>query len=195
MKNLFGKPRPDLLSRCDPDIENQARYALGGYPGVLNGFYLVSSTICKTRDQDLLNDGFSSFPSGHATYSWAGMVYLALFLAGQFGVLVPWMPYLRQDKNQIHDGGSFPLTGARHANGTSSRTPTHAATETAKPAAPPLPSLLLLLIPICVAVYITSTRYSDFRHHGFDIIFGALMGTAFSFFAFRLYHRPVVRGG
>ncbi|KAI4266022.1 MAG: hypothetical protein LQ337_008909, partial [Flavoplaca oasis] len=37
MKNLFGKPRPDLLSRCDPDYANQAEYAVGGYPNVLNG--------------------------------------------------------------------------------------------------------------------------------------------------------------
>ncbi|KAL8847705.1 MAG: hypothetical protein Q9221_007266 [Calogaya cf. arnoldii] len=67
MKNMFGKPRPDLLSRCDPDYENQAQYALGGYPQVLNGLYLVSSTICRQTDKGVLNDGFSSFPSGHSS--------------------------------------------------------------------------------------------------------------------------------
>lgn len=67
MKNLFGKPRPDLLSRCDPDYEHQADYALGGYPQVLNGLYLVSSTICRQKDKGRLNDGFSSFPSGHSS--------------------------------------------------------------------------------------------------------------------------------
>ncbi|KAI4173659.1 MAG: hypothetical protein LQ343_002834 [Gyalolechia ehrenbergii] len=198
MKNLFGKPRPDLLSRCDPDTENQARYALGGFPGVLNGFYLVSSTICRTQDENLLNDGFSSFPSGHATYAWAGMGYLALFFASKFGVTVPWMPY-RRGESSSHSptlGRNGARDDTRHTNGTSSRIPAPAtATETEKPAAPPLPLFLLLLIPICTAIYISSTRFSDFRHHGFDIIFGGLMGAALSFFSFRLYHRPVVRGG
>lgn len=67
MRNLFGKPRPDLLSRCDPDYENQADYALGGFPQVLNGLYLVSSTICRQPDKTVLNEGFASFPSGHAS--------------------------------------------------------------------------------------------------------------------------------
>ena len=69
MKNMFGKPRPDLLSRCEPDFENQADYALGGYPQVLNGLYLVSSTICQQNDKSKLDDGFSSFPSGHSSCS------------------------------------------------------------------------------------------------------------------------------
>lgn len=30
MKNMFGKPRPDLLARCRPDIENMDRYIVGG---------------------------------------------------------------------------------------------------------------------------------------------------------------------
>ncbi|KAL8661496.1 MAG: hypothetical protein Q9168_008382, partial [Polycauliona sp. 1 TL-2023] len=67
MKNMFGKPRPDLLSRCQPDYEHQADYALGGYPQVLNGLYLVSSTICRQPDKGILDDGFSSFPSGHSS--------------------------------------------------------------------------------------------------------------------------------
>ncbi|KAL8937880.1 MAG: hypothetical protein Q9216_004206, partial [Gyalolechia sp. 2 TL-2023] len=191
MKNLFGKPRPDLLSRCDPDVENQADYALGGFPDVLNGFYLVSATICRTDDEDLLNDGFSSFPSGHATYAWAGMGYLALFLASKFGVTVPWMPDSRRrqegnnDRSAILGNGSTtnaslppPHHAPHHQNSSSDDdVRTTITTPTAKPpAAPPLPLLLLPLIPICVAIYISSTRFSDFRHHGFDIIFGALMG-------------------
>ena len=67
MKNLFGKPRPDLLSRCNPDYQNQAQYAVGGLSQVLEGVNLVSSTICRQPDKGKLDDGFSSFPSGHSS--------------------------------------------------------------------------------------------------------------------------------
>ena len=68
MKNMFGKPRPDLLSRCDPDLANIARSAVGGFGNRLTeGITLVSSTICRQRNQGILNGGFKSFPSGHAS--------------------------------------------------------------------------------------------------------------------------------
>lgn len=71
MKNLFGKPRPDLLSRCDPDLSRIRENAVGGLGSDVNGgFYLVSHTIC--RDRTILDDGFRSFPSGHASCkSWS----------------------------------------------------------------------------------------------------------------------------
>ena len=59
LKNLLGKPRPDLLSRCDPD------------PGRLSarvGPILVGRDICRAPGgRDELLDGFRSFPSGHAS--------------------------------------------------------------------------------------------------------------------------------
>jgi len=33
-----------------------------------------------------------------------------------------------------------------------------------------------------------------FRHHGFDITFGSLLGTIISYISFRLYHMPIRRG-
>lgn len=68
MKNLYGKPRPDLLSRCDPDLGAQQSHTLGGFGGsISNGVLLVSSTICRQKDRSKLDDGFSSFPSGHSS--------------------------------------------------------------------------------------------------------------------------------
>ncbi|KAL9116496.1 MAG: hypothetical protein Q9187_006978, partial [Circinaria calcarea] len=69
-KNLFGKPRPDLLSRCDPDLANFQNFVLGqrgpgeGFGG---GALLVSWQICRQTNRAILNDGFSSFPSGHSS--------------------------------------------------------------------------------------------------------------------------------
>ena len=70
MKNLFGKPRPDLLSRCQPDLDASsiANHTLGGFGDpVLSGGVLVAWQICQQSDRAMLDDGFQSFPSGHAS--------------------------------------------------------------------------------------------------------------------------------
>jgi hypothetical protein len=61
-------------------------------------------------------------------------------------------------------------------------------------AAPPVWTLVLVLIPIGSAIYITSTRFTDYRHHGFDLIFGSFIGITTSWFSFRWYHLPITRG-
>lgn len=61
MKNLFGKPRPDLLSRCEPDLENIAKYVVGGIAGAVSNGQLVSADICKSKDHSKLDDGFRRF--------------------------------------------------------------------------------------------------------------------------------------
>ncbi|KAL8807655.1 MAG: hypothetical protein Q9200_004591 [Gallowayella weberi] len=201
MKNLFGKPRPDLLSRCDPDYEHQADYAIGGYPQVLNGLYLVSATICRQTDMGKLNDGFSSFPSGHSSYSWAGLFYLTLYLASKFSITIPYLPpfsYASSTGSSSHTFANVDKTG--RPSSSSPTLPPPASTDPHTPgrsqsAAPPTYLHVLLLIPICLAIYISSTRYSDFRHHGFDILFGSLMGISISWFGFRMYHLPIRRGG
>ncbi|KAL8636992.1 MAG: hypothetical protein Q9226_009174, partial [Calogaya cf. arnoldii] len=201
MKNMFGKPRPDLLSRCDPDYENQAQYALGGYPQVLNGLYLVSSTICRQPDKGILNDGFSSFPSGHSSYSFAGLFYLALYLASKFSVTIPHiLPYSYSTFSTSAYTTNKKATSSDSSSPTlpSSSTPQRQQPQTplrSQSAAPPVYLLLLPLVPLCLAIYISSTRYSDFRHHGFDILFGSLIGILTSWFAFRMYHLPIRRGG
>lgn len=72
MKNMFGKPRPDLLSRCDPDLENVGQYIVGGVASRSGNGQLVSASICKSTDIPKLRDGFRRFPSGHSSSSSAG---------------------------------------------------------------------------------------------------------------------------
>jgi membrane-associated phospholipid phosphatase len=76
MKNLFGKPRPDLLDRCEPDLDNLAKYIIGGLKGLptaTTAGQLVDPSICKQADKHKLDDGFRSYPSGHSSSSAAGM--------------------------------------------------------------------------------------------------------------------------
>jgi hypothetical protein len=61
-------------------------------------------------------------------------------------------------------------------------------------AAPPVWCLVLVLIPVGSAIYICSTRFTDFRHQGFDILFGSFIGIISSWFSFRWYHLPITRG-
>ena len=186
MKSLFGKPRPDLLSRCDPDIANLARYVVGGFAdSIPEKDFLVSAAICKQSDKGILSDGFASFPSGHSSFSFAGLTYLALYLCSKLRFSIPYLLPYSHSSEAIAAGTAFsPDTDGSNKEAVAYR---HQA------AAPPLTTLILPLIPVALAVYISSTRYSDFRHFGFDIIFGALMGFVFAWTAFRLYHMPIRR--
>jgi membrane-associated phospholipid phosphatase len=68
MKLLFGKPRPDLLSRCQPDLDRIRETAVNQVGEIFNeAWVLVTSDICTNQDDDILQDGFKSFPSGHAS--------------------------------------------------------------------------------------------------------------------------------
>jgi diacylglycerol diphosphate phosphatase/phosphatidate phosphatase len=50
---------------------------------------LVTWEICTETDHHVLHDGWRSFPSGHSSFSFSGLGYLALFLAGQCHVFRP----------------------------------------------------------------------------------------------------------
>ena len=68
MKVLFGKPRPDLLARCQPDLRRINEFIVGGLgSSVREGTNLVSWRICQQQDAGILSDGFMSFPSGHSS--------------------------------------------------------------------------------------------------------------------------------
>lgn len=68
LKDLAGKPRPDMLARCNPDVSKVAQYAVGGLGNIVQGApTLVSWEICQNKSDMLRVDGFSSFPSGHSS--------------------------------------------------------------------------------------------------------------------------------
>ncbi|ETR97462.1 PAP2 superfamily protein [Trichoderma reesei RUT C-30] len=73
VKNAVGRPRPDLLARCQPHADTK--------PNVL-----VDISVCTASDGHVLQDGWRSFPSGHSSFSFAGLGFLSLFLAGQLHV-------------------------------------------------------------------------------------------------------------
>lgn len=68
IKSLFGKPKPDLLARCQLDPATVERFTVGqGFGSALPEWnVLVSWTACTQTDEGILANGFRSFPSGHA---------------------------------------------------------------------------------------------------------------------------------
>ncbi|KAL4882548.1 PAP2 domain protein [Aspergillus karnatakaensis] len=76
IKNAVGRPRPDLISRCMPQK---------GTPEST----LVTWTVCTQTNEHILQEGWRSFPSGHSSFSFAGLGYLSLFFSGQMHVFRP----------------------------------------------------------------------------------------------------------
>ncbi|CBF87777.1 hypothetical protein AN1292.2 [Aspergillus nidulans FGSC A4] len=174
LKDLYGKPRPDMLARCDPDLENIATYAVGGLGQRLQGApTLVSWDICRNKADLLKRGGFVSFPSGHSSLSFAGLTYFSLWLCSKFSIKFPYLAHT-------------PLTqDLRPRNRFATRN---------QGAAPPIYLIILAFVPWAVAFFISASRWFDYRHHGFDIIFGSVMGMSFAWVAFRLYSPPLERG-
>ena len=98
LKNAIGKPRPDIIERC-----NMPQAISEGFLRVEN-FTLATWNLCDQPDKAKLKDGFRSFPSGHSSSescartfktqhgltrlgAWAGLFYLSLYLMGKLHVL------------------------------------------------------------------------------------------------------------
>jgi len=76
IKNAVGRPRPDLISRCKP-VKSTPKDML------------VTIEVCTETDHHILHDGWRSFPSGHSSFAFSGLGFLALFFAGQLHVFRP----------------------------------------------------------------------------------------------------------
>ena len=141
------------------------------------------------------------------------MTYLTLFLCSKFAIAIPFLAPRAFNRNTATAAFPQPSRRGLHPSEGSSGSypkgplPGHADGAGLDPdfdyseiplrnqaAAPPTYLLVIALIPLGVAIYISSTRYSDFRHQGFDILFGSILGFAAAWFAFRWYHLPIRQG-
>lgn len=208
IKNLLGKPRPNALNRCQPDLANVAKYYVGQVSGKLSDSRPVSASICKNPDKAVIDEGFRSFPSGHSSISASGLVYLSLVLATKLNVAAPF----RQQRSRDNNNTNFDASISRNGHQNESHSITNAVSNInrreyeeisqdddpssarSQAAAPPLYLLAIALIPLGTAIFIACTRWYDFQHHGFDIIVGFFIGTITSILAFRHYYLPMGHG-
>ena len=205
LKLLYGKPRPDLLARCKPDVSNIAAYAVGGRGLELPGApILVSLEICQNRSKSLTVTGFTSFPSDHSSckcslpvkmrqrtpidispVSFAGLTYLSLWLCSKFSIAFPYLAASRtnhrphdEEQATAREDSAYHLPPSVREEG----------------AAPPIYMLIIVAIPIAVACFISASRWFDNRHNGVDILSGSALGVFCAWFGFRLYNLPIQRG-
>ena len=179
LKDMVGKPRPDLLSRCNADLSAIPNFIVGGFGNSLNSEAesLVTSGICQQTDKHLLDDGFAAFPSGHSSFSSAGLVYLSLWLCARMSLAIPYLDQFSAPVASLQTDKPRWVASAREGS-----------------AAPPLWQLAVAFAPIAVTLFICASRYADFHHAGVDITAGAILGTVIAWASFRLYHLPVRRG-
>ena len=146
VKNSVGRPRPDLLARCKP-ASGTSQHSL------------VTIDVCTETDHHILHDGWRSFPSGHSSFAFSGLGYLALcvqslcspdrdangvrFFAGQMHVLRP-----RTD----------------------------------------LARVLLTLAPLIGATLIAISRCEDYRHDVYDVTIGSILGLFVAHLIYRKYY-------
>ncbi|CUM65548.1 uncharacterized protein PRCAT00003194001 [Priceomyces carsonii] len=76
LKNICGLPRPDMLSRCEP-VEGTDE----------DDIHLSTVDICANINTHILREGFRSFPSGHLSTVFCGMVVSSLNIAAKLQVL------------------------------------------------------------------------------------------------------------
>ncbi|KAG6831169.1 hypothetical protein H0H92_012309 [Tricholoma furcatifolium] len=71
-KITVGRPRPDLLDRCQlPSGTTDPEFGLTYWQQ------------CTQTNKAILEDGFRSFPSGHSSLSFAGLGFFAFYIAGK----------------------------------------------------------------------------------------------------------------
>eukprot|EP01112_Ceratiomyxa_fruticulosa_P008224 TRINITY_DN2123_c0_g2_i3.p1 TRINITY_DN2123_c0_g2~~TRINITY_DN2123_c0_g2_i3.p1 ORF type:complete len:264 (-),score=24.53 TRINITY_DN2123_c0_g2_i3:68-859(-) len=76
-KWVVGGLRPNFLSICKPDISNATGV---GFRGL---YY--SRSVC-TGDEFEINEGLQGFPSGHSSSSFAGFLFLSLYMNAKLKV-------------------------------------------------------------------------------------------------------------
>lgn len=75
-KDAIGRPRPDLIARCKPEASAPHDK-------------LVTVDVCTETRHHVLHDGWRSYPSGHSSFAFSGLGWLALLLASQTHLLRP----------------------------------------------------------------------------------------------------------
>jgi hypothetical protein len=174
---------------------------------------LVSADICQQIDKYKIDDGFRSYPSAHSSVAAGGLVYASLFMASKFVITIPFaLPSAASAAGAVCQVASpsrnhnDPLVDPHALSRTHGHdTSLHSAPEKElvrgnndsvqsqrrQAAAPPIYLLFLGLLPFGLSIFIAGSRWHDRRHHGFDILFGYLIGLVTSIFAFRYYHMPI----
>ncbi|KAH7401283.1 phosphatidic acid phosphatase type 2/haloperoxidase [Pyrenochaeta sp. MPI-SDFR-AT-0127] len=174
IKIFIGGLRPHFLSVCDPLIPPP----IPGFasPGPSNRLYYMASQVC-TGDANKVKEAQMSFPSGHSCAAFAGFGFLGLWLNAKFKIFgsgrrskFPNTPKSVEKQDTETGGGN----GGNQTQGRIQQW-----------------KLVMFAAPWCIAILLAGSKVRDEWHHPIDVLFGALVGTAFAHMAFRMVYRSV----
>ena len=203
VKLCAGRPRPDLLDRCQPR---------SGPPVTDPNTYhskLFDDSICTTpHTSHRLADGFKSFPSGHASTVFAGMVFLALFVRDACNEFVACMlerhSQRMQDASSRYEGFSQDAPGLEPGQDTPGQVEPSRADNALLPEAgvpskdtlwhPAMAttSVVLPMLLMTVASLVAVSRTMDYRHHATDVLSGAILGAVVGICMYHVYHHVLL---
>ncbi|KAH6645970.1 phosphatidic acid phosphatase type 2/haloperoxidase [Truncatella angustata] len=94
IKWLIGGLRPHFYDVCrpDPSLASQGQFNATGLNGVGYQNYMFTQEICTSGNQEGINNALESFPSGHSTTIFAGMVFLYLYLNAKLKIFSNYHP-------------------------------------------------------------------------------------------------------
>ncbi|KAK1508921.1 PAP2 superfamily protein [Colletotrichum abscissum] len=149
IKWLIGGLRPNFLEVCQPDISKASQPGgnATGLDGTGYGGIMWTSDICTREMDGTLSNAMESFPSGHTTAMFSGMVFLYLYLNAKFKVF------------------------SNHHT--------------------PMWKLVLVYAPILLATLVGGSLTVDQSHNWYDVLAGAIIGTAFAFSSYRMAYAAV----
>lgn len=179
IKLYCGYLRPVFYAICQPNDINDND----------GGATLSSAYDYCTNDNDAeVDDARKSFPSGHASQAFSGLLLLTLYVDTTFGVT----NYLRQQRQQkqmqqlqLHyyhhpdgnnDNTNFPPRVGMPITSSSFRRKRHARL-----------CSILGLAPTALAVWIAASRVHDNKHFPADVVAGTLLGAAVAVFSHHLW--------
>ncbi|KAI8527710.1 hypothetical protein RHMOL_Rhmol12G0096200 [Rhododendron molle] len=96
IKDAVGRPRPDFFWRCFPNGK-----------GV---FDPVTRNVMCTGLKSVIKEGHKSFPSGHTSWSFAGLGFLSLYLSGKIRAFDRWGPHAYFQMLAESQNGARPST-------------------------------------------------------------------------------------
>lgn len=133
--------------------------------------FFTPKQICTTPNKAQLKEVQMSFPSGHACAAFAGFGFLALYLNAHFKILAS-----RRGFRDIYSSPT-PLSSL------SSYEIPHKRTHHWE--------FVLFALPLVAAVILAASKIRDMWHHPVDVIFGAVVGSLFALWAYRMVYRSV----
>lgn len=179
-----------MLDRCKPSQ---------GLPTMPNGTYrslLSDDSVCTVpRYSSLLADGFKSFPSGHTSFAFCGMVFLARYTAEACVELADSLSHRyssAQDDAEAQEPADRPNEHSTYVPSADSHmallpSPTREARQPLQKAMLATAVVVPFLLIMCASL-VGISRTMDYRHHSTDVIAGAILGTLIAESVYKVYH-------